>query len=259
MTRATYRAADKRLGDDVTLSRFAKLPGFHDRKKRAPVLMAADAQGTRYKKTVVSPLETKELLLSGFNNIKLGRDVRKGKFRGYFIFKATLEERATCPSTCAHWRDCYGNNMPFAKRLQHGPELEARLPAEITRLLKVRGRKGVMVRLHELGDFYSVAYVELWGQMLDDNPNLACWGYTARMPGTEIGDAIAAQIARHGDRFAIRYSDGGLATNSTVSIETEADCPPDAFVCPEQTGRTKACATCGACWATNRNVAFIAH
>lgn len=261
MVRTTYRPADKRKGDDTTLSRFVKLPGRHDRTKaqRAPVLMAAEATGTRYKKAVVDPVGKKELMLSGYNNIKLGRDVRKGKFRGYHIFKVTLEERATCPETCQHWRDCYGNNMPFATRLKHGPDLEAGLEAEIPRLLGKRGRKGVMIRLHELGDFYSVDYVRLWERMLDLHPTLACWGYTARMTGTSIGDEITRLMVKYGERFAIRWSDGGMETHSTVSIQTEADCPPNAFVCPEQTDKTIACATCGACWATTRNVAFLAH
>src|SRR5262249_24811065 len=33
----------------------------------------------------------------------------------------TLEERATCPTTCRHWRDCYGNKMHRAQRWQRGP------------------------------------------------------------------------------------------------------------------------------------------
>lgn len=261
MTRATYRAADKRLGDDVTFSRFVKLPGRHDRTKakRPPVLMPPDATGTRYQKAVVDPTDKPELLLSGFNNIKLGRDVRKGRFRGYHIFKATLEERATCPTTCGHWRDCYGNNMPFATRLKHGAALEARLPGEIARLLGKRGRVGIMVRLHELGDFYSVEYVQLWGRLLEEHPNLACWGYTARQPNSEIGNAIAELVLKYGDRFAIRWSDGGLETHSTVSISEPEECPPNAFVCPEQTDKTIGCGTCGACWATTRNVAFLDH
>ena len=51
----------------------------------------------------------------------------------------------------------------------------------------------------------------------------------------------------------------GRSTMSTVSIKTEADCPPNAFVCPEQTNKTRCCATCGACWSTTKNVAFLEH
>ena len=48
-------------------------------------------------------------------------------------------------------------------------------------------------------------------------------------------------------------------TGSTVSIVNAEDCPPGAFVCPEQTGQFDACGKCGACWSTLKNVAFIAH
>lgn len=253
------RLADSRLGDD-NLTRFIKLPGRHDRKHRAPSLMAADATTTRYPSTIVAPEDTGDLLMAGKSNIKIGGEVRKGKFRDYVIATMSFAERASCPTTCKHWRDCYGNNMPFAKRLDHtSPHLLPKLEAEIVRKLKVRGRKGLMVRLHALGDFFSVDYVQFWERMLVEHPTLACWGYTARMPLTPIGDEIARVVLALGDRFAIRWSDGGLETHSTVSIATADECPPNAFVCPEQTEKTRACATCAACWGTIRNVAFIGH
>jgi hypothetical protein len=60
------------------------------------------------------------VLVSGHSNVKIGRDVRKGKlFRNYWIFSLSFEERATCPSNCHHWTECYGNAMPFAKRTDH--------------------------------------------------------------------------------------------------------------------------------------------
>ena len=33
----------------------------------------------------------------------------------------------------------------------------------------------------------------------------------------------------------------------------------NAIVCPEQTGATRACATCALCWGTTRNIAFVEH
>ena len=44
--------------------------------------------------------------------------VTKGRWRGYPVFTLTLEERATCPSYCEQWDECYGNNMPFGARLE---------------------------------------------------------------------------------------------------------------------------------------------
>lgn len=227
-------------------------------------MMPADATGTRFKGRVLKPEHMRSLLVSGHSNIKLGRDVRKGKFRGYRIYSLSLEERATCPATCLHWRSCYGNNMPLAKRIDHtDKDFLPRLEKEIEGLCKKY--LGVLIRLHVLGDFYSAAYVDFWGRMLHENPRLAIFGYTARAPNRfgkvweDIGTAILNMNSIYGARSMIRFSNGGEPIMSTVSIKAEADCPKNAFVCPEHTEKTRCCATCGLCWSTNKNVAFLEH
>jgi hypothetical protein len=208
----------------------------------------------------VHPVEDfKQLLVSGHCNAKIGRDVRKGALRGYWIYTLSLEERATCPRSCFHWDNCYGNGMPYAKRIAHGPAMDRRLADEIPKLLGVRGRAGILVRLHALGDFYSVGYVRFWRRMLEQHPRLACFGYTARMPHTPIGAELEQLREDYPTRFAIRYSNGGYETLSTVPIRREIDAPVNAIICPEQTGRTTACATCALCWTTERNIAFLEH
>lgn len=264
------RKAYASKGDDSTFSRWVKVPkeerkGGTDKRKqfRLPgtIMHGAIAAGRSlfHRKGVKPVSDVKNVLVSGHNNVKIGRDVRKGKlFRGYWIYTLSLEERATCPRTCRHWETCYGNNMPYAKRIEHGPALEAQLAREIPALLSVRGRPGILVRLHALGDFYSVGYVEFWDRMLRTYPNLAVYGYTARRLDDPIGLAVAWLKAAHGERFAVRYSDGGAALDCTLSVRT-ADPVPDAFLCPEQTGATAGCGTCGLCWGTRRNVAFVEH
>ena len=272
------RKAHKARGDDVTLSRWVKIPvderepgkNMPKRQWRLPGLDgpaggAIQAGRSVFHRRGVKPVSAvTHVLVSGHNNVKIGRDVRKGRlFRGYWIYTLTLEERATCPVPCRHWGTCYGNNMPFAKRVQHGLELEAALREEIPRLLSVRGRAGLLIRLHALGDFYSAAYVRFWETMLEAYPRLAVFGYTAWLPqlpdGLGIGDEIARVKRRFGRRFAIRWSNGGRRKDCTVSIRAASQAPAGAFICPEQTGRTAACATCGLCWGTTRNVAFIEH
>lgn len=200
--------------------------------------------------------------MSGHNNVKIGRDVRKGKlFRGYWIFTVTLEERATCPRSCFHWTTCYGNNMPWAKRLDHRDPaaLQAALAAEIDREVHRKGRKGVLVRLHALGDFFSEEYVGFWYAMLATYPTLAVFGYTAHDPFSDIGRCIDRTKRQFGRRFAIRWSNGFAPIDSALPIQHESDVPKGAFVCPEQTGKTTCCATCGLCWNTSKNVAFVEH
>lgn len=261
-TRKAYAA----LGDDTTLSRFVKT-GEHRAPPKPPRQLtfngmrnAAIEAGRSFfhGKGVKHPDALKRMLVSGHSNVKIGNDVRKGRlFRGYWIYTLSLEERATCPRTCRHWETCYGNNMPYAKRIEHGDEMLARLEAELATL--TAQRVGILVRLHALGDFYSVEYVHFWQRMLAKHPNLAIFGYTARAPGTPIGDAIFYLHHAQPRRFAIRWSDGDRAWGATRSIRSEAEAPADAFICPEQTGKTACCATCGLCWNTSKNVAFLEH
>jgi hypothetical protein len=262
-----YRLASAKLGDDCTLTRYVRTnrvdkPRPRKHQPRIPGLALAFVEEgrTKFGKSVKHVSEMRTLLVSGHSNVKIGRDVRKGHFRGYWIYTLSLEERKTCPSSCAHWSDCYGNNMPFAKRIRHDdPQFLPRLEREIEELLSARGRAGVLIRLHALGDFFSVKYVRFWERMLEEHPRLAIYGYTARLPGTEIGWAVHNMNVRNRRRSMVRFSDGGCATMSTLSIVAPEDRPADAFVCPEQTGQTQCCATCGACWGTAKNVAFLAH
>lgn len=259
------RKAYASKGDDATLSRFVKIPGARKHPNRQPRLPGMETDyiregRTRYSKSVKPVSAMRNLLVSGHSNIKIGRDVRKGKFRGYWIYTLSLEERKTCPASCKHWQTCYGNNMPFAKRIDHtDPEFLPRLETEIARLCKTH-KKGVLIRLHALGDFYSAEYVYFWRRMLERHTGLAIFGYTARA-WDPIGEKIALLNLEHvgTGRCMIRYSNGGFRIMSTLSIKNEYSSHEGVFICPEQTGKTQCCATCGACWSTTKNVAFMEH
>ena len=270
MTRTTMltgrRKASAKLGDDVSLSRFIRVPGAAKAAKprqlsldtRHPALMAA--KSLFHAKQVRRPDEMRSLLVSGHSNMKVGRDVRKGRLRGYWIYTLSLEERATCPRSCHHWSTCYGNNMPWAKRVDHTTDdFLPRLEREIADLLAVRGRIGILVRLHALGDFYSVDYVRFWRMLLMRHKRLAVFGYTAREPDSDIGWTVRGLASDFRERAMIRFSNAAWPLMATVPITRPEQCPPNAFVCPEQTGRTRACATCALCWGTRRNVAFLDH
>jgi hypothetical protein len=154
-----------------------------------------------------------------------------------------------------------GNGMRWADRVEAGPDLEWRLVREIA-LLDIDHPNGFCVRLHILGDFYSVAYVELWRKLLARHPSLNVYGYSARWDVKH--DAIAAALGSLAAdvgwrRFAMRFSDAPSVSRATVSIEHPLQAPRDAIVCPEQIGKTESCSTCGLCWGTERRIAFIQH
>jgi len=184
--------------------------------------------------------------------------IKKGKFAGYVIFTLTLEERATCPRECYHWDNCYGNNMAFAHRFEHGINLENKIEQELAELCATY--KGVIVRLHVLGDFYSVDYVSKWSGWLAKYDNLAVWGYTGNSASSDIGRALAMTRNIYGTRWSVRFSnnlDLPFAANSTERAEPVKG---QSFICPEQTGAAANCANCALCWsAPDKQVLFMTH
>ena len=197
------------------------------------------------------------VLKSGEHQRKIGDRVMKGRWRGYPIYTLTLEERASCPRSCEQWRSCYGNRMRWPLRHRAGPALERAIETDLAGL-QARHPGGFVVRLHILGDFYSLDYVRAWARRLDRFPALRVYGYTARGLDAPIGIYLRALSARRWDRFAVRFSGAGLAERSAIVVGAEANAG-DAIVCPAQTGRSACCATCGLCWGTRRNIAFLQH
>ena len=212
---------------------------------------------SRYQKSLKSPSEF-TVLKPGKNNSKLGYKITKGKWKGKYIYSLTIEERVTCPTTCHHWEDCYGNNMPFAHRFKHGQELEQKLDYEIGELV-YKHSKGILVRLHVLGDFYSSDYVFFWGSLLDKHPTLCIYGYTARYDDS-IGSAIALFGILHTNRFDIRYSKNKNYSEATqFQYAADESFSGEFFDCPEQTGQVDSCADCAACWQSTKTVRFLSH
>lgn len=260
-----YRLASKAAGDDVSLTRYIRISHNGPRSpKRQGTLPRIDAKfihegRTKFPYKLVQPVDAGNMLSSGHNSVKIGRDVRKPKFFGYMIYTLSLEERKTCPSSCLHWQSCYGNNMPLAKRVDHtGRRFLELLESEIAALMR-KPWPGVLIRLHMLGDFYSVEYVDFWRSMLKKFPRLAIFGYTARNNEDPIGQAVIRLRTEQWERFAVRSSNGARHNMATVSIKDRSERPANAFICPEQTEQTACCATCGLCWSTRKNVAFLEH
>jgi hypothetical protein len=218
---------------------------------------------TIYPSTVVHPRGVKHALKSGVHAAKIGGVVMKGDWRGLPVFTLSLEERATCPMSCRHWRSCYGNHMHLSERLQHGPDLEWRLERELG-WLEVRCQTGFVVRLHVIGDFYSVEYVNFWRRMIANIPTLRVYGYTARWDYEKDPIARALMDFAHEQwagerRFAIRFSNAPAEHCTTITIEHPYQKPDDAILCPQQTGQTESCSTCALCWSTTRRIAFLQH
>lgn len=212
---------------------------------------------TYYPARRVKPADAPRLFKPGANNRKIGSHAIKGRFKGMPILTLTLEERATCPRSCANWLDCYGNKMNWSSRHEAGPQLEWRLARELADLQDLHPH-GFVIRLHVLGDFYSVGYAKLWLAWIDCFPALHVFGYTAHNPRSEIGQILDAMSRFRWDRFAIRFSNHNLPDRAAATVDLATD-SQGAIVCPAQTGASECCGTCGLCWTTRRNIAFLRH
>ena len=211
---------------------------------------------TIFQKSIRSP-EGNKVLKPGSNNKKLGFKVTSKRWKGKKLFSLSLVERETCPTSCHHWEDCYGNNMPFAHRFSTD-NLEDKLETEIGSLIE-KYPAGIVIRLHVLGDFYSVNYITSLEDMLFKFPKLCLFGYTANQLDTKIGNAIRILNLRFAERCVIRYSWSKDSNGIGELYAAEESFEGNSFDCPEQTGKAKSCAACGLCWTSTKTVRFTSH
>lgn len=232
---------------------------------RGPMVLRADHRAmvelTTLFPTMVFDVGSERLLKKGEFSAKIGGKIGKGRWKGMPVYTLTLEERASCPPSCELLASCYGNNTPFARRWKHGEKLEWRIEREIA-AIELDHPDGFVIRLHNLGDFYSIQYVRMWAMLLARHDGLRIFGYTAHNdPDT---DPIAYEIAMlvradQWDRFCIRFSNGDANRCTTKTIEHHRAAPLGSIICPAQTGKTASCSTCALCWQTTRKIAFLRH
>ena len=232
-------------------------------------------------KSVSQGMAKTERAIKKSTNTKLGKRVTKGKLAGFPIFTLTLEERATCPRSCIHWADCYGNNMMNATRYVGDNALIQQIEDDLA-FYQSKHPNGFLVRLHVLGDFYSVDYVAQWAKWLGMFPALHVYGYTANQfdaidsKERAIGEALLSLRLACGIRFAVRFS--GSYNDSFAALSQDDDrsnqliADKKAFLCPTQiskdTGKlakkdeetlVSDCGACGLCWQASKPVVFLTH
>ena len=204
-----------------TMARFQQFDAHANRDAAAlPANHPAIVEGrTLFSSTVAHPDDVERVLVSGYNSSKIGRTVMKGPWRGFPIYTLTLEERATCPSACELWKECYGNAMPFARRHAHGDALISRLGRELPEKARQHPR-GFAVRAHVLGDFWSLGYAKQWLRWMVEIPQLHVWGYTAHSMQSDIGRWIDAGNDEWPDRWAFRFSVGHDVADRNYTAST---------------------------------------
>ena len=222
---------------------------------------------TRYRKGVKPP--SLNMLKRGKQNKKLGDKVSVKMWKGMTMYSLTLEERATCPTDCEQWDNCYGDNMPFAHRFDHTHvDFKDYLEVQL-RALNDKHKEGFVVRLHVLGDFYNEIYITQWQLWLDQYPNMHAFGYTHHASKSPLGNMLNNINRIYPTRFRIRFSDDP-STKFSAHVTNEGSgkhyhwTAPNvrlggAIFCPEQQGKTDSCASCGYCWSSDEPVIFVEH
>jgi hypothetical protein len=222
---------------------------------------------TTFQSRIIDPAHYQSRVIKSAKfNKKLGNGkykIEKTDWKGFALYYLTLVERETCPTSCHHWDDCYGNNMWLADRFKAGKALEDKIKEEI-RWLDLR-HDNFVVRLHILGDFYSVEYVELWGKLLEQYDSLHIFGYTAVNSGP-IYQAIRKHLLTKPEKVSLRFSVNDSLRDNFDSFDSlphyfavDEDYSGDSITCPEQTGKTDSCITCGLCWNSSRVIKFTTH
>jgi len=200
------------------------------------------------------------MLKRGKQNKKLGDKVSVKKWKGMTMYSLTLEERATCPSDCEQWDNCYGDNMPFAHRFDHtDPTFKDQLGMQLEQLNR-KHPEGFVVRLHVLGDFYDGLYIVQWQLWLHQLENLHVFGYTNHPYTSQLGTMINNVNNIHSDRFRVRFSDDwDTEFSAHVAQPRDLEYVEHGVICPEQLGKTDSCASCGYCWSSDQPIIFIEH
>ena len=202
----------------------------------------------------------KHRVLKLSTNKKLGKVITKGKHKGKVMLTLTLIERETCTNECEHYTTCYGNNMPFTHRFEVNEAFMIRLESDIGYYVK-KYPQGILIRLHVLGDFESIQYVEFWNRMLHTYSSIAIYGYSRNHITSKyenisaIGYKIIAIRNIHKDRFAIRFSnklDDEFSANSR-------DITDKGITCLAQVKTNVSCSDCTLCWSSKKPIGFITH
>ena len=217
---------------------------------------------TIYKKNIHDLNDYDHDIVKNSTNIKLGKKVIKGMYNDYKMKTVTLTERKTCPKDCIHWEDCYGNNMPFAHRIDHKDQnlLQKRIYNELLNSTN----QLLLIRLHVLGDFFNVKYVKFWSIMLNTFKNIAVYGYTANNINSkiELSRDIAKEIIKlnYSKHSHIRFSNDLTNSFSANSYDIVKPIKGESILCPVQENKTANCGTCGLCWnQKTQSIIFKTH
>ena len=136
---------------------------------------------------------------------------------GYVVYNWTLPAVVTCPSRGTCETGCYATQGAYVwpvVRAAHQRNLDLTKTSEFVqtmitevtrRFLRVTGDRTLVVRIHDAGDFYSLAYTRKWLKIVDafkDVERIRFYAYTKQV---KLWQVLAVPI-----NLTLIYSEGGL-------------------------------------------------
>lgn len=190
------------------------------------------------------------------------------KVKAYLFSLPPIKSCLNCDSCKT---DCYAtkayNQYPSAKALwdfnfhlvqNDLPELSRRLRLQLDRIAKGKNTKKV-VRIHQSGDFYTQAYLDMWSDIARSYPMIKFYGYT------KVDKILDFSAFESLPNVAIVRSliDGKYRNYGTVNYVERMKHKVFAIVCPATHGENKAEIKCGvqcsACINKGTKVLFVQH
>lgn len=109
--------------------------------------------------------------------------LKKGNSKTGEKVKTWSMNQTTCPCHCEKCYANYGcyNFAGVKKSLEMNTELAVNHLEFLERALMAQCETledGTEIRIHAVGDFFSLAYIEMWGRIIKAFPTLVFWTYT---------------------------------------------------------------------------------
>ena len=212
-----------------------------------------------------------EAYQKAYNAKALGGDLMTDsnvKVKAYLFSLPPIKSCLNCASCKT---DCYAtkayNQYPSAKALwdfnfdlvqNDLPQLYSRLTKQLDKIVASKTSKKV-VRIHQSGDFYTQAYLDMWASIASKYPSIKFYGYTKV---DKILD-FAAFEALPNVAVVRSLIDGKYRNYGTIDYVQRMKHKVFAIVCPATYGENKAdikCGVqCGACINKGTKVLFVQH
>ena len=181
-------------------------------------------------------------------------------------FSFSLPSLKTCPGASS-WCKRYCYAFRYEKRrptCRRAYELNLTKTEDLAEFVRVMvgtiPRIIPAFRIHVGGDFFSVAYVESWREIIQAFPQVRFWAYTRSWSDPTLLPALEELRALENvELFASTDPTMPLPPNGWRTAFIDQDPRSKGLQCPQQEGSLPDCLACGYCFRKGGHVVFKVH